>query len=226
MKVVINYIVPIIILILAFICIYRGCSKTRQKEKEHTELINSLEDRITVWIDANQQSHAKISVIETENTKLFTQLQLKDEELVQLQEEVKKYKDRLKEQGSITLFKTETKFDTIYRTNIDYTTNNWCDTVNNNWMYLRYCIEDSNAKFNLNIRNEYEVIIGREKKLTYAEVINKNPYTETTSVRTYQVSLPKQKRFGVGPTIGVGLTHDLKFRCYLGIGLHYNIIQF
>jgi len=34
----------------------------------------------------------------------------------------------------------------------------------------------------------------------------------------------KQKRFSIGPTIGYGLTSDMKFRPYIGIGINYGII--
>lgn len=35
-----------------------------------------------------------------------------------------------------------------------------------------------------------------------------------------------QKRWGIGPQVGVGLTSDLKFRPYIGVGIQYSIINF
>jgi hypothetical protein len=206
--------------------IFRNCHQKHQSNKENTELINSLSDTLTTWKNSDSLFHAKIRVIETENTKLFLELELKERELTALQNTVRQYKDRLKEQGSVTLLKTETIFDTVYISQIDYSSNSWCDTIINKWIDFSYCKEDSITKLNLNITNEYEIIIGKEKKQAYAEVINKNPYTATSSMRTYQVKLPKEKRFGVGASIGVALTHDLKFRAYLGLGINYNIIKF
>jgi hypothetical protein len=217
--------ITVIIFIISSVFIFRNCHQKYEIHKKDIELINSLSDTLLVWRDKDSLQHAKISVIETENTKLFTSLDLKEKELIELQNTVKKYEKRLKEQGSVTIFETKTKFDTIYQTDI-IDNSNWCDTIKNNWIDVQYCRKDSIAYLGLTIRNDYEVIIGKEKKLTYAEIINKNPYSETTSARTYQVQLPKQKRFGVGLHIGTGLTHDLKFRTYIGIGLNYNVIEF
>lgn len=36
----------------------------------------------------------------------------------------------------------------------------------------------------------------------------------------------KQKRWGIGPHVGVGLTSDLKIRPYIGIGIQYNVFSF
>lgn len=87
------------------------------------------------------------------------------------------------------------------------------------------------------VHNSYSLILGREKekgfknlfkkKIPFAEITNENPYTDTKTLRTYQVQEPRPKRLGIGFHVGYGLVLDKQpiFRPYIGIGLQYNIIQ-
>lgn len=58
-------------------------------------------------------------------------------------------------------------------------------------------------------------------------ISSSNPYVkynDIISINTKQNS--KNKRFGVGPMIGVGINHKLQFTPFIGVGLTYNIFQF
>ena len=86
--------------------------------------------------------------------------------------------------------------------------------------------------FDLKITNKYSVIVGeegkRKKARPFVDVINYNPYSSTDTLRTYQVSMKKQrpKRFGIGINGGVTLNSSLKIKPYVGVGLSYNFVRF
>lgn len=227
----------ILLLLLEGVVVYRFSNKSKAENKS---LIGSLNAELTTWKDKDSLNMAKIEVIETEKTKNFTSLKLKEEENIKLQTLVKKYEKQLKTQGSATIFQTETKYIKEEVIQVDSTCGK-CSFVyidNNPWINTIISVKPGNQtnllNFGLNfkIKNEYEVIIGQDKKSlfkkgkSFAEVKNLNPYTETTSLRTYQVSTPKLKRWGVGPQIGFGLNSNFTTGAYVGIGLHYSFFNF
>jgi len=62
-----------------------------------------------------------------------------------------------------------------------------------------------------------------------------NPYINVDDIESVVIDPRKsktlksyfpQKKWGIGPQVGVGLTSDLKFRPYIGIGIQYSIINF
>ena len=55
--------------------------------------------------------------------------------------------------------------------------------------------------------------------------MNENPYSETKSLRTYQV-IKKDKKFSVGPFIGYGIGTNFIFQPSIGVSVQYNIIRF
>jgi hypothetical protein len=82
------------------------------------------------------------------------------------------------------------------------------------------------TNFKLSIINKYAIVLGYNKKVPFADVINYNPYSKVTVLRTFQVSVPKQKSWGIGFSTGIGLSYDLRPRPYIGVGVNYNIIKF
>ena len=86
------------------------------------------------------------------------------------------------------------------------------------------------TKLDLKIKNEYSIIIGEEKdgflkKKSFVEIINKNPYSMTESLRTYEVS-QKKKKFSIGPYIGYGIGVNFIPQATVGIGLTYSLFKF
>ena len=62
-----------------------------------------------------------------------------------------------------------------------------------------------------------------------------NPYVRISDIQSVVIDPKKsktlksyfpQKQWGVGPQVGIGLTGDLKFRPYIGLGVQYSIINF
>ena len=69
------------------------------------------------------------------------------------------------------------------------------------------------------------------------QVITKsnNPYVNVTGMQSVMIDPRnsktlkkyfKQKRWGIGPSIGVGVDKDLKFTPYIGVSLNYNVFSF
>ena len=230
-----------IAILMVIIAILYFTNISYQKEaKENANLVISLNDTLKTWKDKDSLSHAKIQIIETERTKDFLSLQSKDEEIIKLQKTVKQYEKQIKNQGSVTNFASETKIIT----KDSLVTDSVCGKCSfyfsnsNPWFSVDASIYPTKTpnqlslSLDLKVKNEYSVIVGEEKQglfkkpKPFVEVLNHNPYSETKSLRTYQVSNNvRVKRFGIGPNISAGL-NDKGFSWYIGFGLQYNLIRF
>lgn len=233
-------VVFIAILVVIIVILYFTNISYQKEAKENANLVISLNDTLKTWKDKDSLSHTKIQIIETERTKDFLSLQSKDEEIIKLQKTVKQYEKQIKNQGSVTNFTSETKIIT----KDSLVTDSVCGKCSfyfsnsNPWYSVDasiYPTETPNQvslSLDLKVKNEYSVIIGEEKQglfkkpKPFVEVLNHNPYSETKSLRTYQVSNNvRVKRFGIGPNISVGF-NDKGFSWFIGIGLQYNLIRF
>ena len=230
-----------IAILMVIIAILYFTNISYQKEaKENANLVISLNDTLKTWKDKDSLSHAKIQIIETERTKDFLSLQSKDEEIIKLQKTVKQYEKQIKNQGSVTNFTSETKITT----KDSLVTDSVCGKCSfyfsnsNPWFSVDASIYPTKTpnqlslSLDLKVKNEYSVIVGEEKQglfkkpKPFVEVLNHNPYSETESLKTYQVSNNvRVKRFGIGPNISVGF-NDKGFSWFIGIGLQYNLIKF
>ena len=230
-----------IAILMVIIAILYFTNISYQKEaKENANLVISLNDTLKTWKDKDSLSHAKIQIIETERTKDFLSLQSKDEEIIKLQKTVKQYEKQIKNQGSVTNFASETKIIT----KDSLVTDSVCGKCSfyfsnsNPWFSVDASIYPTKTpnqvglSLDLKVKNEYSVILGEEeqglfkKPKPFVEVLNHNPYSETESLKTYQVSNNvRVKRFGIGPNISAGLD-DKGFSWYIGFGLQYNLIKF
>ena len=230
-----------IAILVVIIAILYFTNLSYQKEaKENANLVISLNDTLKTWKDKDSLSHTKIQIIETERTKDFLSLQSKDEEIIKLQKTVKQYEKQIKNQGSVTNFTSETKIIT----KDSLVTDSVCGKCSfyfsnsNPWFSVDASIYPTKTpnqlslSLDLKVKNEYSVIVGEEKQglfkkpKPFVEVLNHNPYSETKSLRTYQVSNKvRVKRFGIGPNISVGF-NDKGFSWFIGIGLQYNLIRF
>lgn len=233
-------VVFIAILVVIIAILYFTNISYQKEAKENANLVISLNDTLKTWKDKDSLSHTKIQIIETERTKDFLSLQSKDEEIIKLQKTVKQYEKQIKNQGSVTNFTSETKIIT----KDSLVTDSVCGKCSfyfsnsNPWYSVDasvYPTETPNQlslSLDLKVKNEYSVIVGEEKQglfkkpKPFVEVLNHNPYSETESLRTYQVSNKvRVKRFGIGPNISVGF-NDKGFSWFIGIGLQYNLIRF
>ena len=233
-------IVSIAILVVIIVILYFTNISYQKEAKENANLVISLNDTLKTWKDKDSLSHTKIQIIETERTKDFLSLQSKDEEIIKLQKTVKQYEKQIKNQGSVTNFASETKIIT----KDSLVTDSVCGKCSfyfsnsNPWfsvdasIYPTKTLNQLSLSLDLKVKNEYSVIVGEEKQglfkkpKPFVEVLNHNPYSETKSLKTYQVSNNvRVKRFGIGPNISVGF-NDKGFSWFIGFGLQYNLIRF
>ena len=230
----------IAILVIIIAILYFTNISYQKEAKENANLVISLNDTLKTWKNKDSLSHAKIQIIETERTKDFLSLQSKDEEIIKLQKIVKQYEKQIKNQGSVTNFTSETKIFT----KDSLVTDSVCGKCSfyfsnsNPWFSVDASIYPTKTpnqlslSLDLKVKNEYSVIVGEEKQglfkkpKPFVEVLNHNPYSETKSLRTYQVSNNvRVKRFGIGPNFSGGF-NDTGFSWYIGFGLQYNLIKF
>jgi len=212
---------------------------------EAQSLVSSLNAEIIQWKDRDSLNHSKIEVIETQRVQDFINLKSKDTEIQKLQTVVKQYQDKLKNSGnSVTNFGTYTIVDKIIKIDTVASDCSWNFEDSDKWITT---VIDAKAvpnsdmmdvSINYKIRNEYSVIIGSEsqglfkKSKPFVEVINYNPYSETSTLRTYQVSnYQKPKRFSLSIQAGYGGLIDLYHKqigygFYIGIGGSFNLINF
>mgnify|MGYP000078317186 CR=1 FL=1 len=233
----------IIVLLLILFFSVKSCNNHKTKEQEQIELVEALNDTLKTWKDKDSLSHAKIQVIETYNPKDFINIKSNDKEVQELQKVVKTYQDKLNKQGSVTIFNSNTNIDTKVPTKVDtiYVPKDGLvvkKTVYNSsfnlggWVVGTTKATEDSTQVSLKVKNEYSVIIGEESqgwfkpKKPFVEVINKNPYSETDKLRTYQVQTPAVKRFGIGPFVGYGIGSNFNAGVFVGVGLQYNLIKF
>ena len=189
-----------------------------------------LEDSITTYKNKEGQYVATISTFEDANTEIFLSLETKDKEVLALQETVKTYKKKLKDRGSATNVGTETEIDTVFRTTVIVETDSSITYKSaiplEPWIIGTIIMTKDSTILKLSVINKYTVVVGDDSKMfkkgtPYVEVTNENPYTKTTSLRAYQVTLPKPKKFFVGPAVGYGLNG-----AFVGVVVGYKLISF
>ena len=214
-----SWLVLIFAIIVIIFCV-KACNNSIRKE--NSKLIESLNDSISYYRDVEGILHSKISIIEDD---YFLKLKLKDKEIVELQDLVKKYKNV----KSATIIKTETKIvekivnktvlDTISNTPIYESSFNLKDYI---WGDIVAKKDTTDIK--INIKNDFSIVTYKEKNKLILDVSDKNPYSITKSQRSY-INLPKQKKFGLGVNVGYGISKS-GLSPYIGLGVNYNLINF
>lgn len=224
-------------IVLAILLYFDKCNKTNTKEKELVSLINAMNDKLKTYIDKDSSQRATISVLKTEKTRDFLEIQTKDSEILHLQAVVKQYKAKLSAGSSVTNASVETnvnhtgtttitKVDTIKgKDSIAYVYPTYSDSIINKWITYRATADKDSFRTSIKIKNDFSVIVGTDKGKPFVDLITQNPYSETKQLRTYQVSIPKPKKFGVGPNVSYGVGVGFKPQVFIGIGIQYNILR-
>lgn len=221
----------IVILVVALIFSVKACNSNKQKNEDISNVIEILSDSLQTSRNSLGEHEAKIKIIEASSAKAFTDLKIKNLEILALQELTK---ENIKNLTSASIIKTET----IIKENspskiIEYKTIN--DTIyptyhskinKDGWIVGDITANKDSVYSNFKIKNEYDVVFKKEKGVSYAIVTNKNPFTETTSLKTFNVQAPKQKKFGIGFVAGYGMTGEGTLKPFIGAGVSYNIIRF
>ena len=230
-----SYFTIFLILLILLLATMLRCSNLSKKYQSDISLYENINDSVVIYKNKYNENVSKIFLLKAENTKQFLRIQSDKEDILKLQELVKDYKKQLDNGGAIVYIKGETIFDTTIIKQTEFITINnklyYEDSINNNWIYSRYGVNGDTTFFSLKTVNEYSVILGSNKKLFkkpeyFVEVINHNPYSVSSIVRSVDFNTIKNKKFGLGLSLGVGLTSDFNFRPYIGIGVNYNLIKF
>lgn len=212
-----NWVIIVLIIIFTII-LFRRC----ERDINTFSKIESLNDSIKYYKDSYNVLHSKISIIEADN---FTKLNVKDKEIQELQDLVKRYKNV----QAATIIKTETKV-------VEKIVNKLVlDTINSEEAYYsKFNLEDfvwgeiiakkDSTDLILNIRNDFNIVSYYEKGKLVLDVSDKNPYSITKSQRSY-INLPKQKKWGIGVNAGYGISKS-GLSPYIGLGVNYNLINF
>ena len=90
-----EYIISIIVILILISLTMRTCSQNNTI-REKDLLINSLNDTVKIWKDKENISHTKSQIIETSNVKDFLEIKNLKNENKTLQDEVLKYKSKIK----------------------------------------------------------------------------------------------------------------------------------
>jgi hypothetical protein len=239
----------IIALLMLGTIFYLYTNSLKSQLKEQTNLVSSLNDTVKIWKDKDGLNHAKIEVIKTSSNKDFINLQSKDKEIVELQQLVKQYKKQLSKPGSsATNFTSETKIDNSFGIKKDTIETKVVgnDTIKLHkyeydislkdkkgieWVSGKAVATKDSLHLEQKIINKYSVIIGEESqgwfkpKKPFVEVINLNPFSETTKVKTYQVETKPIKKIGIGPGVYYGIGNSFQPQVFVGIGIQYNFIR-
>lgn len=218
-----RFLAPILLTIGLFLLIslmFRECSD-RDREINSKRLIEQLNDSLRSYRDKEGKMISRISTIEVDNMSFFKQLEVKDKTIRELQKLVKK--------GTLaaSIIKTETKVDTVFRTtNIKDTVNVTYETDFDiqGWIWGTVAMNRYTTSLRVFTRDQYDIRLSKEKDGTYIDVINHNPFSTTQEVRSVY-KLPKQKKFGIGVSLGYGMT-SYGLSPYIGLGINYNLINF
>lgn len=246
----------IILIVVIIILLQQNCSRIAQI-REQDGLLRSMADTLQISYNKQGQQVAKIALLETERIRDFLALKTKDEEILRLQEKVKENKNRLGKSGSVTVVTNTTSVtggdtttvimrDTVYSNDTVWIYPEYTSKINLGkrtdtswWVMTSVKANRDSTDIGISVENAYTVVIGSEKKskgfkglfkpkIPFVEITNENPYTATKTLRSYQVKVPKPKRFGIGINAGYGIILDKKpvLRPYIGVGIQYNIVEF
>jgi len=127
----------------------------------------------------------------------------------------------------VTIIKTQTKFKTTAPTIIKETVTDtvYLSDINvQDWITGTVETRKDSTTIDLQIKNEYSVQIGREKQFLrkpklYAEVTNKNPFTEIETVKTYDINYLRRPSIQLGAFLGVSTNLKGNISPAIGVGI-------
>ena len=226
------------VIVLGFFLYMEKCNTTKYSEKAAIELNNALQDTLTTMRNKDSSSTTTISTLRTESVRNFLRLQTKDKVISDLQDIVKDYSSKLKAGNSVTnalletLVKTQGKTTILYKDTVIYNDKysyiypEYSDSLINKWITYKGRMNKDSSFSSFIIRNTFSAVVGNDKGKPFVDLTLGNPYSEVKELRTYQVMLPKPKRFGFGFSTGVTFNSKFLFTPYIGIGFNYNLIRF
>lgn len=192
--------------------------------KQTEKLYQATQDSLKTVRNALNQEVSKTELLTSENTTLFLTLQIRDKEIIRLQNVIKKAEKEKKDVNTALTISNETVIklqDSIRSLIIGYTSpidspeikypvyKREFEKVTNGikWTSGTVVMGIDTLSINQLVHNEYDITIGTEKikgklfkRKGYAEITNLNPDTETTVMKVYQ---QKEVKTGDGKKIGI-----------------------
>ena len=209
-------------------------------------------NELVVTRDSLGTERARVNTLETDNIAALLDIAIKSDDIDWLKHEVERYSNM--NEGSITIINSQSalidsmmthvlpgdtltigdttyifptyEFENIKTGTVEFSddTITWYRLVGMSNRTTTYVDVFINNMYSVNVVNPKPKLF-KKNELPYAEVINYNPYSTTESTKTYRVTIPKDKKFGLAIQVGYGIT-GTSLSPYIGIGLGYNIIKF
>lgn len=226
----ITNIIIVSVAIIAIIINIQYCQK-KELQSDNLLLIN-VGDTLSKRKNKDGSETAKIALLESYNTKLILKLNTQDETIKSLQNIINKNKERLGDQGSVTVFSTSTVLSDTQTTTVtvvDSSTVYSACNKDSTWIKWSTLATKDSTHLDLKVNNAYSVIIGSErskwykKKTSFVEVTNSNPYTSTQALRAFKVKDNRVNRISIGLQGGYGITLR-GLSPYLGLGINFKLL--
>lgn len=203
--------------------------------KGYKGIIKGLQDTVNLERLENGSLMASINSIQTKSKKdrnEFLKLQFEDSLLMSdLQNEVRRYKGEINN-NTVIVYKDVVKYDSVVINKITLDTipgdsifvdkrYEW--TIKNKWVDIKGNTFNDSTTFTSSFHSEYTIFVNNKKG--YVEITNHNPYVSNANMRVL-MDKPKNKRFGLGISLGYGINFTGKPTPYIGIGINYNLLKF
>lgn len=213
---------PILVLIFILLFTIKTCVSVKNNLNQKINTYEVLNDTLSIYKNRDNLNVSKIEVLETSNTKLFTDIKNLQGINKELQDLVKKTKSK-----TAIITKTEIIYDTIEKTTsvitidtINYIKLPYSKQFNSKWINLYFDIYKDSTKVGIKIKDDLNISIHDEKTKWYkkptlvAEVTNLNPYSTTKNLKVYNLNNNLKKHtFAISPGITYG--YDIKGNTYL-----------
>lgn len=231
---------------LAIVAMWRGCESEAKLAKVET-MNKALEDSLTTWRDKEDNFKANITLLESEKADYFTKWNTADANIIKLQALVSKYKKQLGKKGSATVITTDAEIDITEPTVVYRDTSKPCDPVyktdfevmgtgkykDTKWVWGVIEATKDSTIVGLRFHEEIDVVLGEEKTgflglgkpRPFAEVTLHNPYNKVSTLKSFNVTPPKSKKFGIGPTLSYGVGSGFVPQVFVGVGVNWDIIR-
>lgn len=211
----------------------KSCNENRRDNTELVSVIDAMNDTLEVSINTDSSKTARINAFETSRKTLLS-LRSKDSTIKALQKLVDKNTKSATVFNSNTNIKSNTKNtitskDTIIKDSLIYIYPEYRSLVSmGKWVNGTAVSNKDGTVLDLQIRNEFNVVIKKKDKKSVVEVTSMNPYSTLESVRSF-TEIPKDvKRIGIGLHVGYGATlmnNEIKLTPVVSVGINYNLIN-
>ena len=217
-----------IIVVLTFV-IFRQCNSATEKLQSQESATEFLNDTIAYYQNEIGQQVAEKKAIQGDNDALEILLSKQIDSTGQLKALVNKFR-KAQAAGNIT---QATRIDTVeipyeVPVPVDFTR----DFGANTEYYSITGTSNQNGVTltGIEIPNTLSFAIGKKRtgifKSEYRiEVVNSNPYVQTTGLDSYILKVPA-KRLGLSLYAGYGVGSNFTFQPQIGIGFSYSLIKF